>query len=201
MTGLEAAIGNDVVDLRDPETREGASHPRFDARVFAAHERAAIAADPSPRVARWRLWAAKESAFKVARKRDARSVWSPRRFVASLDASGTGVVRHGGASYPVRVTSTDDWIHALATAPGGDPGSVALRHAVSERREGEDPSRAVRAAVLDALDPGAAGGLRIARRGRIPYLVHPSGEAELTLSHHGRFVAWATPALATGSAA
>ena len=27
-------VGNDVVDLGDPETRPGATHPRFDARVF-----------------------------------------------------------------------------------------------------------------------------------------------------------------------
>ena len=31
-------IGNDVVDLGDDEAREGAQHPRFDARVFTAGE-------------------------------------------------------------------------------------------------------------------------------------------------------------------
>ena len=37
-------LGNDVVDLADPETRRAALHPRFDARAFAPRERAALAA-------------------------------------------------------------------------------------------------------------------------------------------------------------
>ena len=35
-------LGNDIIDLGDPETRPGARHPRFDARVFTREERAAL---------------------------------------------------------------------------------------------------------------------------------------------------------------
>ena len=34
-------VGSDIVDLADPETRPGAAHPRFDARVFDEDERRA----------------------------------------------------------------------------------------------------------------------------------------------------------------
>ena len=53
-------VGNDVVDLGDAETRGGPSHPRFDARVFAPAELAALAASAAPNRLRWSLWAAKE---------------------------------------------------------------------------------------------------------------------------------------------
>ena len=45
-------VGDDVVDLADPEARADALHPRFDARVFAPAERAALAASADPGVDR-----------------------------------------------------------------------------------------------------------------------------------------------------
>ena len=198
---VSRAVGNDVVDLRDPETQSGASHPRFDARVFTAEERSAIARAGCARTARWCLWAAKEAAYKVARQQDPATRWSPRRFAVSLDANGLGVVRHDTVAVPVRVRATADWVHALATAPGSDPTSAALRHGVSERREHEDPSRAVRAALRAAIAADEPEALHVARRGRVPFAVHRGEAFELSFSHHGRFVAWATPGPAMGSAA
>ena len=57
-------IGNDIVDLRDPEVQPGASHPRFDRRVFAPEERSALAASGARERLRWILWAAKEAGRK-----------------------------------------------------------------------------------------------------------------------------------------
>ena len=59
-------LGNDVVDLGDPETLRGAQHPRFDARVFTREERAAIADSPAPERLRWSLWPALAAAAGIA---------------------------------------------------------------------------------------------------------------------------------------
>ena len=67
-------IGNDVVDLEDPETRPETFRPRFDERVFDPVERRAIAHDPRPHARRWAHWAAKEAAYKLARQLDERQV-------------------------------------------------------------------------------------------------------------------------------
>ena len=56
-------IGNDVVDLRDPDADPWRLHARFDERVFHPSERALIAASPQPGRTRWVLWALKESAY------------------------------------------------------------------------------------------------------------------------------------------
>ena len=41
-------LGNDVVDLGDPECREARLHPRFDARVFTPEERTALRGSDAP---------------------------------------------------------------------------------------------------------------------------------------------------------
>ena len=79
-------LGNDVVDLRDPETHT--RHPSFDARVFTETERRSLDASPDPHAMRQMLWAAKESAYKAARRRDPRVVFSPIRFETVLDGIG-----------------------------------------------------------------------------------------------------------------
>ena len=76
-------VGNDIVDLRDPESRSESLHPRFDTRVFSARERARIAASAEPERLRWKLWAAKEAVYKLVRKLVATTVFSPQRFGSS----------------------------------------------------------------------------------------------------------------------
>jgi phosphopantetheinyl transferase (holo-ACP synthase) len=215
-------IGNDVVDLDDAETQPGSAHPRFDARVFAAEERAALAASPSPHRLRWILWAAKEAAYKVARKLDASTVFSPSRFVVRVESN---VVEHEARRYRLQVLQTSDWVHALAcddvgrgfhpppTGPSGpvQRGDLKARifsgaHAplgVPWKARPTSFSLAVREIALDALaaaldeEPRE---LAIVTRNRIPQVERRGAPApvDLSLSHHGRFVAYAFEVRAGG---
>ena len=188
-------LGNDVVDLADPETRPGARHPRFDARVFTREERAALAGAANPNRLRWSLWAAKEAAYKCAKKLAPGTCFSPVRFAVRLDADGTGSVEIGGCRLRVAIFSEGDALHAVATDAGA-PERDVLR-LVSERLAGADPasaSEAVRALARDAaaaLLGCAPGEIDFAREGRVPRL-RRRGEPQrldLSLSHHGRFLA------------
>ena len=76
----------------------GAQNPRFDARVFCERERALIASDATQRV-RWVLWAAKEAAYKAAKKLDRATVWAPARFEVTLEAQGRGSVAQIGRAH------------------------------------------------------------------------------------------------------
>lgn len=136
-------VGNDVVDLRDPEARKGAVHPRFDLRVFTPEERerlrgaaaspgvagelAAVAADLAHDVAdltarlRWSLWAAKESAFKAARKMDPGIPFHPRHFAVSvLEAARAEVVHRSAGRFDVWLEEARGWVHAVARPAGED---------------------------------------------------------------------------------
>jgi phosphopantetheinyl transferase (holo-ACP synthase) len=196
-------VGNDVVDIA--VTRRRTRHARFDARVFGDRERAAIAADADEEVRRWAHWAAKESAYKVAKRADAATVFSPVKFEVELDGvfepghdgELSGRVRHGSAVFPVTVSRRGDCVHAVAAGPGGCP--TELRAAVGlypDDAGADSPSRAVRRLAireLATLLATPARDLVVRSTERIPRLLHRDGRdvAILSLSHHGRFVAYA----------
>ena len=79
-------IGNDIVDLEDPDTRPETFRPRFDERVFDAAERRSIARDADPHKRRWAHWAAKEAGYKLGRQADEDFVFTPSRLVARFEA-------------------------------------------------------------------------------------------------------------------
>ncbi len=185
-------LGNDVVDLRDPETRPGAQHGRFDARAFTSAERAALAAQRDPRARaglRWALWAAKESAYKAGRRLDPGLVWSPGRFAVDL---ACGRVTAERRRFRVQVRADAERIHAVATAE-----ARSAQGWIASLAGGDDsPSRAARALARTRI--GAWLGVEpdeidFARDGRAPVALRRGRPLPLwlSLSHHGRFVACA----------
>jgi phosphopantetheinyl transferase (holo-ACP synthase) len=184
-------IGNDVVDLAHRGVQPGAQHPRFDARVFTEREQALIAGDETQRV-RWVLWAAKEAAYKVAKKLDRAVVWAPARFEVALDARALGRVRHGEREFALRVEESAEFVHALAQA-GAEVGAACSGVTERAREDASAEARDFACSALAARLGVARERLAVAKRGRIPVLC-ADGEparADLSLSHHGRFVAFA----------
>jgi phosphopantetheinyl transferase (holo-ACP synthase) len=199
-------LGNDVVDLADPETREGGQHPRFDARVFTPGERAALARAGDPRRLRWRLWAAKEAAYKCVKQLDPGVIFSPQRFAVELADGGVGHVEHAGRRLRVALWEEGDALVAVAT-DGADPEQDVLRRLsqLPPGADARDASAEVRTLARDAAasQVGCAPlDLAFARAGRAPRLWLRGAPLRLALSlaHHGRFVAAAIAAPA-GSAA
>lgn len=202
-------VGNDVVDLRDPENQPGAIHERFDERVFGPDEQADIRDAASPHLMRWALWAAKESAYKVARKMDPRVHFSPRAFsvrLPHLDPAGRQAlvadVRHAAGRFQVRILGTDEWVHAVAASSGSGfdtvgwklrslgPAHVANR---SDVEAGLRVRRLARSAIASALAIVPSDIVIAAAAKRAPR-VWSRGQrlaVDLSMSHHGRFVACA----------
>jgi hypothetical protein len=210
-------LGNDVVDLEDPETRPETFRPRFDERVFDPVERRAIARDPRPHARRWAHWAAKEAAYKLARRVDPRFVFSPRRLVARFEeqeaAGATGFQRRGSLSLPAGLLAGDmgrlelRWteegaaLHVVARPGGSDWGAVTT--ALEAIEEDQDPSRSVRALARGCIarDLGIElERVQIGMQGRLPLVEidQAPSRCTLSLSHHGRFVACALAVDAEG---
>ena len=187
-------IGNDVVVLGDPESRAEGRHARFDGRVFDETERALIAATLWPERVRWLLWAAKESAYKAARKEDSRTVFAPSRFHVRREAGAGLTVSIGERRFRVDVVVGAEHVHAVARGAGDPP--AAMHSAVARlqgRATGTDAVRQLTVATLSRLFGVAPEDLAIRREGRIPALWFRGrrSPADLSLSHHGRFVAFA----------
>lgn len=186
-------IGNDVVDLRDPETRSGALHPRFDSRVFTDGERHVLERSPTPYRTRWLLWAAKESAFKALRHDDGHVAFRPRDFAVTLEGH-RGVVCHRASrvSFRVEVTAAAA-LHVVAFGPQAPVDRLACSlAAVGEEPPGTAARRMLIEAVARWLGIGT-GTLDVAQEDRVPY-VRLRGvrlPIAVSLSHHGRFAAFA----------
>jgi len=190
------SIGNDVVDLMDPETRLRGLHPRWTERVFCPAERAALEASPSRHRLHWALWAAKESAYKARKRLQAQAVFSPREYeveLSPLPATGAGGVAvgwvlHRGAVFALDVRLDGACVHAVATS---EAGARVLSKVQSVRGE---PGLAVRrlaaAGIGSALGVDPAG-LRIVGRPPVARCRDRRIEVGVSLSHHGRFVAFA----------
>ena len=191
------SLGNDVVDLADPETRLADLHPRWVERVFTPRERAALEASPSRHRLHWALWAAKESAYKARKRLTPGTVFSPLEFavdLAPLPASGVGVVvgrvAHRDGRFDLEVRINRESVHAVVRSPGDVSGPLLLGLGTTDR----DPSRAARrlaaATIGPALDLDPAA---VEVVDRPPVAVHRGVRLDtvLSLSHHGRFVGFA----------
>ncbi len=188
-------VGNDVVDLSDPDSSWDACHSRFDRRVFSAGELESLPAGHSDAQRRWILWSAKEAAYKAARRACAELAFSPAHFVVDLDASLRGSVAVGARRWPLRVRVDGDCVHAVVSCDERFDGILS-----GSRRLGpdgsRDPGRAVREFAMGSIaaDLGvSARALRIEKIDRIPRLI-VAGEAApgaLSLSHHGFYVGFA----------
>ncbi len=202
-------VGNDIVDLRDPWSQPDKVHARFDTRAFTPAERAGILASGSAHHLRWSLWAAKESAFKVARKLDSDVRFFPREFAVRMLGNAKAEVSHRVGRFSVWLDGADEWVHAVAlpmTDPA--PSGVGTRIGRVEKEDEDPPDRA------DSPDRGERPGIRVrevARAAVGSVMNVPSAEIEivaeqgiptlcrrderlpvdLSLSHHGRFVACA----------
>jgi phosphopantetheine--protein transferase-like protein len=221
-------VGIDVVDLGDPRCVDKARDARFLGRVLAPEERSAVLASTRPDTLLWRLWAAKEAAYKVVSKlRGAPPPFVHAAFrVDPPDASATdgyGQVRWGDLTVHVRWHELRGRVGALAWNghPGGesvewgwgaaselDPAPHDPLEALLTRlteREGaavhSRPSALVRLVARRALARAlGAEERRLAvicgegPKGRMPPEALLDGRpapADVSLSHHGRWLAWA----------
>jgi hypothetical protein len=188
-------VGNDVVDLSDPESSHDACHGRFDQRVFAPEEFEALSTQQPDARQRWILWSAKEAAYKAARRECEEVAFSPVRFVVLLDRSLCGSVRFGSRRWPVRIQIDGDCVHAVVSesAAFADTLAGARRLTTAELRDPSQAARRFAIASIAATWGVSPSDLRIAKTDRIPRLII-AGEAAsvaLSLSHHGAFVGFA----------
>ena len=193
-------VGNDIVDLGDSETQLDQLHPRFLQRVFTKLEGHRILSSTDSRVSLWGHWAAKESVYKAARKRNPSLPFAHSSFVVedwedAATQSCTGRIAHEGWEYLVDVARTNDWLHAVALPLDSKREEPKLVHGVEVCPEELDPSTAVRLFACGRLaeelgcDPNQ---LTITRTW--PPLLLREGKStgvDISLSHHGRWLAFA----------
>lgn len=200
---MQPMLGNDVVDLGDADCLPGACHPRFDDRVFSPSELTVLGRSADRERTRWALWAAKESAYKAARRLDPGAIFAPSRMVVDLCGRQHATVHVGTRHFVVELVATSRYVHAVAYAAAADRARSCTAVArFSLDAAGADPIRASAAvrtlalATLAQVFEVAPEDLAIQsdrRDRRMPTLRVRGldGPLVLSLSHHGCFVAFA----------
>lgn len=208
-------VGNDIVDLRETGNCGKSGDGRFVDRVFTPEERDRIAGASCPDKLLWAFWAAKEAAYKAVSRDDPPIHSIPRRYRVVLDDQEAGkavdataisedrlagrVITPGGEA-ALWIMVTDDYVHALATSGDGDPASVVHRVDVLDpEKEAGGASAFVRRQLLFEMAlrlECPVGDLAIRKESSGPgapsvFLRGLPLTAEISLSHDGRFTAFA----------
>ena len=171
-------IGNDIVDLADA----GTPSPRFLARVLAPEERRHEAQI-------WRLWAAKEAAYKLLVRDDASLPFAHRLFVVDLEAR---LVRHPSATVHVRWNGDERHVGCVAWRDA----DTDVFAASEPRGDLDEPSASVRSLARRLLQVVLGRDdetIEILRSASGPPEVWRGGRRDdglsVSLSHDGRYVA------------
>ena len=200
-------VGNDIVDLTDPETAPGAHHPRFPDRVCCPEEQRRLREMDDPNALLWRYWCAKESAFKALRKVMPTLPFSLREFRTRWKSEASGQTVFGqvlAAGYVAEITVEGHpwYLHAIARVVLPDRNAIVPGEEMSGVRQlAGDCSVSVEArrflteAVAPMLrcHPDELRVVRSRERRTPPQLLvrNMPSNVDISLSHHGRFVAYA----------
>lgn len=209
--------GNDIVDLQSSEAAGKGGDRRFVDRILTADEIKLFASFGSSDLLLWLMWAAKEAAYKVASKTQPGLSFIPRHFQVSFPdwstllcqrlpfAGADGLVMTSGGVLRIRAEITPDHIHVVAAAsrailnrvvaaktkPWGEAGEIP------QAEESNLTSRFALEAVAAVLGTEPSE-LEIRRlpmpRGLGPPVVYHEKKpaaVDLSLSHHGRYAAYA----------
>ena len=192
-------LGNDIVDLEywEPPKQQ---HVRYLERVCTSQEADAVRRSVNQVGALATTWASKEAAYKLFSKQFEISHFVPKQFEIQIEERDFGQIdkklsiRFRGMQAEISIFSKEKWVHAVATLP-----AMRIRWAARETercfpdgRKARDESEAVRLLARDLLDGLHLHGVCLQFDGRVPRLVREDGGnsgMDISLSHHGAFVA------------
>lgn len=112
---MKYLVGNDLIDLCEPEIKKKSKNERFIRRVLSDNEYIEIKKQKSPDIFLWSLWSAKESAYKILKKIIPDLVFSHSKFKVEKTDKDSGIVKYANYIIPVKWFYKKAWIHCIAT--------------------------------------------------------------------------------------
>lgn len=178
-------IGNDLVDLLAREAAGKSRDARFVKRVFTEREAEWVARAANPDRALWTLWAAKEAAYKVAKKLRAGTIFAHSRFEVAVDSLLPGMESGGESThlsgyalvqripglerrrFPLEWTTSSSFIHCVAMDAEGDFQSlkvaIARQDDLDRTGAGYHPTAREQASITRARSAESLAVRRLAR--------------------------------------
>lgn len=200
-------MGNDVIDLTDPENVGKSCDRRFCRRVFNNDELALISASSQPDTILWAIWAAKEAAYKVVSRIDNSVCSIPKKYPVALEAAASpmdaavflgGIVVSPLGEVFVRISAENGMLHAVAAETRETLARVIARVKTAQAHELDDDlselaRKILREEIARRLDCPfeELAVLKEKERPWAPYMVLRNIRlpVHVSLSHDGRFAA------------
>lgn len=190
-------IGNDVVDLAQAAQDSNWQRRSFLAKLFTDYEQEIIRAATNPEQLVWLFWSLKESAYKARYRETGHRVFAPQKISCLLgkltETAAEATVTYGqeyracSVVNPHYVASVA-WLPVVTQQPVHDafliPGVRYENHHIAVRQEAINYVSSQLAVTPDSVH------IHKDRSG-IPFVSVGSQQVSLSLSHHGRYGAFA----------
>lgn len=201
-------VGNDIIDLAEtPEKKHTQS--KFMKRVFTASEQNFVknhfVSQTETRL--WMLWAAKETAYKLCSKLVESPTFIPRQYVITplelKTQQGLFLAHSQHHQFDILITWNADFVHAIGTygSTNTQKDNFDKIHYKTSQTTSQDLSKAVRIDLKAAISKYylfSISDISIIRdvkdnRMQPPILLVKKklSNFDISLSHHGRWIAWA----------
>lgn len=193
-------IGNDIIDLDYARQSSNWQRPGWLQKLFTPAEQQYILQSDDPEFTLWLFWSMKESAYKIIVREEQRRFFAPKQLHCTLALCkanlSIGSVQFQSKTYTTKSTWDMTSIHTIASAAGkSEP--MDLQHQVLVKPKGGEDRNWLYKKIITTLCSEAkfpAGTPRIKKNTLgIPQIFFDSTQQSsiLSISHHGRFAAFA----------
>jgi phosphopantetheine--protein transferase-like protein len=113
------SLGNDIVDLNDPDSIRLSENKKFLNKVYDESELVEVSQSPENirHIYLWKLWAAKEAAYKAVKRLRRETVFSPKLFCYHPDRN---IVAYKDITCRLEFLENSRYVHASAFILGDD---------------------------------------------------------------------------------
>jgi phosphopantetheine--protein transferase-like protein len=186
-------IGNDIVCLSTANQSKHVGSKRFLNKVFTDEEQELIANSFNEKTSIWKLWAVKESAYKLFVQKGFQTEFAPQK-INCKKVNENFVVSLGNCSIRVDCTANTQFVYAQTISTKSKVESVCLElDGATYRMQSEQVELALkqRASEIYQLD---IRNIQLKKsKSNIPILTYKNTHLPLSISltHHGNFGAFA----------
>ena len=188
-------IGNDIVDLKQAAKDSNWKRRGFLDKVFTTEEQQLIFSAKDKDQMVWLLWTMKEAAYKAHLQKTEIPFFNPKKIRCQLVSETEGFVSVFKAKYQTKSILTEDWIHTQTVSEENTFGfsDCFLVDALSNISQSEVVRQKL-VAYYSATYEIVQSDIKIVKNSfGIPILKirNQTLKKSLSLSHHGRFGAFA----------
>ncbi|MBU0993473.1 MAG: 4'-phosphopantetheinyl transferase superfamily protein [Proteobacteria bacterium] len=206
--------GNDIIDLSSPHTQGKSKDRRYVKRILTSEEQDVVYRSVKPDKILWAFWAAKETAYKAVSKLNPFVTSIPVRYNCSIDKTNSrkklsGIVKTPVCDVAVAIYTHNDFVHCIGITGEANPDheiiyGVHTLDCSAEPdfdRSSERESRYVREMAQKRLESHLSwkeDEISITQNRQANGIFYPEvflnnlkTPVDLSLSHDGRFVAYA----------